>query len=74
VTTSAILTGVTALAARETIKDFFAGIVLQIDSPCQEGNFITAGGRIEGRVWSRTLMCTRLQHGYGALATLPKSR
>ncbi|MCU0528598.1 MAG: mechanosensitive ion channel family protein [Cyanobium sp. Prado107] len=74
VTTSAILTAVIGLAAQESLKDFFAGIVLQIDSPFQEGDFITSGGEIEGWVVSLTLMSTRLQHVHGGLITLPNSR
>jgi small-conductance mechanosensitive channel/CRP-like cAMP-binding protein len=74
VTTSAILTAVIGLAAQESLKDFFAGIVLQIDSPFQEGDFITSGDGIEGWVVSLTLMSTRLQHVHGALITLPNSR
>lgn len=74
VTTSAILTAVIGLAAQESLKDFFAGIVLQIDSPFQEGDFITAGEGIEGWVVSLTVMSTRLRHVHGALITMPNSR
>ncbi len=74
VTTSAILTAVIGLAAQESLKDFFAGIVLQIDSPFQEGDFITAGEGIEGWVVSLTLMSTRLRHVHGAFITMPNSR
>ncbi|MGB5136115.1 MAG: mechanosensitive ion channel family protein [Prochlorococcaceae cyanobacterium] len=74
VTTSAVLTAVIGLAAQESLKDFFAGIVLQLDSPFQEGDFITSGDGIQGRVISLTLMSTRLQHVHGALITLPNSR
>ncbi|MEX1315820.1 MAG: mechanosensitive ion channel family protein [Synechococcaceae cyanobacterium] len=74
VTTSAILTAVIGLAAQESLKDFFAGIVLQLDSPFQEGDFITSGDGIEGWVVSLKLMSTRLQHVHGALITLPNSR
>ena len=74
VTTSAILTAVIGLAAQESLKDFFSGIVLQIDSPFQEGDFIAAGDGIEGWVVSLTLMSTRLQHVHGAFITMPNSR
>lgn len=74
VTTSAILTAVIGLAAQESLKDFFAGIVLQLDSPFQEGDFITSGDGVEGWVTSLTLTSTRLQHVHGALITLPNSR
>lgn len=74
VTTSAILTAVIGLAAQESLKDLFAGIVLQVDSSFQEGDFISAGNGIEGWVVSLTLMSTRLQHVHGALITLPNSK
>jgi small-conductance mechanosensitive channel/CRP-like cAMP-binding protein len=74
VTTSAVLTAVIGLAAQESLKDFFSGIVLQIDSPFQEGDFITSGEGIEGHVVSLTLMSTRIQHVHGAMITLPNSR
>jgi small-conductance mechanosensitive channel len=48
VTTSAILTAVIGLAAQESLKDFFAGIVLQVDSPFQEGDYIDVGDNING--------------------------
>ncbi|MFQ6538208.1 MULTISPECIES: cyclic nucleotide-binding domain-containing protein [Aphanothece] len=74
VTTSAILTAVIGLAAQESLKDFFAGIVLQLDSPFQEGDFIVVSDEIEGWVVSLTLMSTRLRHVHGALITMPNSR
>jgi small-conductance mechanosensitive channel/CRP-like cAMP-binding protein len=74
VTTSAILTAVIGLAAQESLKDLFAGVVLQIDSPFQEGDFISAGQGIEGWVVSLTLMSTRLRHVHGALITMPNSK
>lgn len=74
VTTSAILTAVIGLAAQESLKDFFAGIVLQVDSPFQEGDYIDVGDNINGWVVSLTLMSTRVQHVHGALITLPNSR
>ena len=74
VTTSAILTAVIGLAAQESLKDFLAGIVLQVDSPFQEGDFIDIGDDASGWVISLTLMSTRIRHVHGALITLPNSR
>ncbi len=74
ITTSAILTAVIGLAAQESLKDLFAGIVLQIDSPFQEGDYIDIGDNANGWVISLTLMSTRIRHGHGALITLPNSR
>ncbi len=74
VTTSAILTAVIGLAAQETLKDLFAGIMLQVDSPFREGDFLELGESISGWVVSLTLTSTRLRHVHGALITLPNSR
>ncbi|MEB3323015.1 MAG: mechanosensitive ion channel family protein [Synechococcaceae cyanobacterium] len=74
VTTSAVLTAVIGLAAQETLKDLFAGIMLQVDAPFREGDFLDLGEDICGWVVSLTLMSTRLQHVHGALITLPNSR
>jgi small-conductance mechanosensitive channel/CRP-like cAMP-binding protein len=74
VTTSAVLTAVIGLAAQETLKDLFAGIMLQVDSPFSEGDFLDLGNDVCGWVVSLTLMSTRLQHVHGALITLPNSR
>ena len=74
VTTSAILTAVIGLAAQETLKDLFAGIMLQVDSPFREGDYLELDEGINGWVVSLTLMSTRLQHVHGALITLPNSK
>ena len=36
--TSAVITAVIGLAAQKTLKDLFAGISLQVDSPFEEGD------------------------------------
>jgi len=74
ITTSAVLTAVIGLAAQETLKDLFAGIMLQVDSPFREGDYLELGEDRNGWVVSLTLMSTRLQHVHGALITLPNSR
>jgi small-conductance mechanosensitive channel/CRP-like cAMP-binding protein len=74
VTTSAVLTAVIGLAAQETLKDLFAGIMLQVDAPFREGDFLELDDDVSGWVVSLTLMSTRLQHVHGALITLPNSR
>ena len=43
VTTSAILTAVIGLAAQEALKDLFAGIMLRVESPFEEGDYIELG-------------------------------
>ena len=73
VTTSAILTAVIGLAAQEALKDLFAGIMLRVDSPFEEGDYLELGDDINGWVVSLTLLSTRLRHVHGALITLPNS-
>jgi small-conductance mechanosensitive channel len=73
VTTSAILTAVIGLAAQEALKDLFAGIMLRVDSPFEEGDYLELGDDVNGWVVSLTLLSTRLRHVHGALITLPNS-
>jgi small-conductance mechanosensitive channel len=41
--TSAVLTAVIGLAAQETLKNLFAGLSLQLESPFHEGDWIELG-------------------------------
>ena len=41
--TSAVVTTVIGLAAQETLKNLFADISLQVDSPFEEGDWIDLG-------------------------------
>ncbi|MFO7629173.1 MAG: mechanosensitive ion channel family protein [Prochlorococcaceae cyanobacterium] len=74
VTTSAVLTAVVGLAAQEALKDFFAGILLQLESPFREGDYIELGENVNGWVISSSLMSTRIQHVHGALINTPNSK
>ena len=52
--TSAVITAVIGLAAQETLKNLFAGISLQVDSPFEEGDWVDLGftrGIAELRDW-----------------------
>ena len=73
VTTSAILTAVIGLAAQEALKDLFAGIMLRVDNPFVEGDYLELGDDVNGWVDSLTLLSTRLRHVHGAVITLPNS-
>lgn len=73
VTTSAILTAVIGLAAQEALKDLFAGIMLRIEGPFQQGDYLELGEGVNGWVDSLTLLSTRLRHVHGALITLPNN-
>ena len=71
VTTSAILTAVIGLAAQEALKDLFAGIMLRVDCPFVEGDYLELDDDLNGWVVSLTLLSTRLRHVHGAMITLP---
>ena len=58
---------------RSTLKDIFAGIALQVDTPFQEGDWIDLGFA-QGVVQSLRLMSTRLNTIDGAQIAVPNSR
>ena len=58
--TSAVITAVIGLAAQETIKNLFAGISLQVDSPFEEGDWVDLGFT-RGIATSLRLMSTRIR-------------
>ena len=71
--TSAVITAVIGLAAQETLKNLFAGISLQVDSPFEEGDWIDLGFT-RGVVKSLRLMSTRILTLEGSLTVVPNSR
>ena len=71
--TSAALTAVVGLAAQSTLKDIFAGIALQLDTPFQEGDWIDLEFT-KGIVLSLRLMSTRLRTIDSAEVVVPNSR
>ena len=71
--TSAVVTAVLGLAAQETLKNLFAGISLQVDSPFEEGDWIDLGFT-RGVVTSIRLMTTRIRVLDGAITVVPNSR
>lgn len=71
--TSAVITAVIGLAAQETLKNLFAGISLQVDSPFEEGDWIDLGFT-RGVVTSLRLMTTRILTLEGSLTVVPNSR
>ena len=73
VTTSAVLTAVIGLAAQETLKDLFAGIMLRIECPFSEGDYLEVSESCNGWVEALTLLSTRLRDEYGGLITLPNN-
>ena len=73
VTTSAVLTAVIGLAAQEALKDLFAGIMLRIECPFTEGDYLEVSETCNGWVEALTLLSTRIQDDYGASITLPNN-
>ena len=71
--TSAVVTAVIGLAAQETLKNLFAGISLQVDSPFEEGDWIDLG-TTRGVVTSLRLMTTRVRGMDGSITVVPNSR
>ena len=71
--TSAVVTAVIGLAAQETLKNLFAGISLQVDSPFEEGDWIDLGFT-RGVVTSLRLMTTRVRRLDGSITVVPNSR
>jgi small-conductance mechanosensitive channel len=71
--TSAVLTAIVGLAAQETLKNLFAGLSLQLESPFHEGDWIDLGNT-RGVVSSLQLMTTRIRTMEGALVVIPNSR
>jgi small-conductance mechanosensitive channel/CRP-like cAMP-binding protein len=71
--TSAVVTAVIGLAAQETLKNLFAGISLQVDSPFEEGDWVDLGSTT-GVVTSLRLMTTRVRGIDGSITVVPNSR
>ena len=71
--TSAVVTAVIGLAAQETLKNLFAGISLQVDSPFEEGDWVDLGSTT-GVVTSLQLMTTRVRGIDGSITVVPNSR
>ena len=59
-----------ALAAQDTVKNFFGGITVFTDKPFQVGDWIIAGG-VEGTVEEVGLRSTRVRTFYNSVVTIP---
>ena len=71
--TSAVLTAVIGLAAQETLKNLFAGVSLELDSPFQVGDWIKIDN-ISGVIISLRLMTTRIKTITGDTVIIPNSK
>jgi small-conductance mechanosensitive channel len=72
-TTSAVLTAVLGLALQEPLKDFFAGIEIQIDPPFRRGDWIEVG-EVGGVVDGMNLMDTKLRMVDNSLLSFPNGK
>jgi MscS family membrane protein len=61
-----------ALAAQDTVKNFFGSITVLVDRPFQVGDWIVVGD-IEGTVEAVGFRSTRIRTFYNSLVTLPNS-
>lgn len=73
VTSTAVLTAIVGLAAQATITSFFSGVVLQIEKPFEQGDWIECEG-VFGQVLAITWKATRLLTRENTLAYLPNDR
>lgn len=62
-----------ALAAQDTVKNFFGGIMIFADKPFQVGDRIVVGG-IDGTVKEIGIRSTRVQTLAGRIVTIPNSK
>lgn len=62
-----------ALAAQDTVKNFFGGIMILVDKPFKVGERIRVGS-IDGTVKEVGIRSTRVQNLEGRLVTIPNSR
>jgi small-conductance mechanosensitive channel len=71
-TSSAILTAVIGLSMQDTIGSLFSGLLLQIEKPFQEGDWIRVG-EVDGQVTEVTWRYTKVVTADGNEALLPNN-
>lgn len=71
-TSSAILTAVIGLSMQDTIGSLFSGLLLQVEKPFQEGDWIRAGD-VEGQVTEVTWRYTKVVTVEGNAVLLPNN-
>lgn len=62
-----------ALAAQDTVKNFFGGIMILVDKPFKVGERIKVGA-IDGTVKEIGIRSTRVQNQEGRIVTIPNSK
>jgi len=71
-TSSAILTAIIGLSMQDTIGSLFSGLLLQIEKPFEEGDWIRVGAE-EGRVTEVTWRYTKVVTGDGNEVLVPNN-
>ena len=69
---SAVLSLVLGLALQDTLSNLFAGLSLQAERPCGEGDFVRIGAQ-QGKVLEVGWRATRLLTGAGEALTIPNN-
>ena len=62
-----------ALAAKDTVANFFGSLMIFIDKPFQIGDWIAVGTAVEGTVEEVGFRTTRIRTFYNSLITMPNS-
>ena len=62
-----------ALAAQDTVKNFFGGIMILVDKPFKVGDRIRVGA-VDGTVREIGIRSTRVQNQEGRIVTIPNSK
>jgi MscS family membrane protein len=62
-----------ALAAQDTVKNFFGSVMIFVDRPFQIGDWVKLGGDMEGTVEEVGLRATRIRTFYNSLVYVPNA-
>jgi small-conductance mechanosensitive channel len=71
---SAVLGLVVGLAARQTLGNMVAGVMLAITQPIRIGDLVSIGDEVHGRVIDVALTYTRVDAGDGSLIVVPNEK
>ncbi len=63
-----------ALAAKDTVANFFGSVMIFVDRPFQIGDWVKLGSDIEGTVEEVGFRTTRIRTFYNSLITVPNAR
>ena len=63
-----------ALAAKDTLENFFGSLVIFTDRPFQVGDWVVVDGSTEGVVEQVGFRCTRIRTFYNSVVTVPNGK